>query len=82
MSLPNKLIKDEKTNSFIKDEKGEDVLLLYSLTSEDAIEFRERVVKSYNEYETTKNEYDILKMYSICLTLAIIGWGVFKSFVS
>lgn len=63
--LPKKLIADKKIKSFILDENGNDALLTYSSES-NYPDFRDEVIKRYNDY-------GLLKIYVIGLGLTVIS---------
>ena len=65
MSIPKKLKSCKKTNSFILDENENDVLLVYSTHIDSNNNFRNELTKRYNDY-------NLLKVYVIGLSLAVI----------
>lgn len=61
--IPKKLKPCSKTNSFIVDENNEDVLLVYN-NFDNSNEFKNEVIKRYNDY-------NLLKTYVIILSITV-----------
>lgn len=61
--IPKKLKTCSKTNSFIVDENNEDVLLVYN-NFDNSNEFKNEVIKRYNDY-------NLLKTYVIILGITV-----------
>ena len=69
--IPKKLLPCKITKSFVIDEKDEDVLIIKNMDIDEANEFREVLMKRYNDYNLLKTYVIILGITVTALTLKL-----------
>lgn len=68
---PKKLLPCKITKSFVIDEKSEDVLIIKNMDIDEANEFRNVLMKRYNDYNLLKTYVIILSITVTALTLKL-----------